>query len=72
MLARQAPVVAESEVKKMKKTEIIKELKDLKKVLEMSPEEYKKEFLDEKETNNATWACKVGYAKSTINWILNH
>lgn len=52
---------------------IEKELKRLKAILDKDPEEYAKELSNEYKTNwesNQTYPYKVGFAQTTIKWIL--
>lgn len=63
-------------MKTMNKKEMIKELKEIKRILEMSPEAYAEEFNKSKYiTRNISaedaWACRTGEIHAKIEWILN-
>lgn len=61
----------------MKKAEIMKRLKELKRLLDMASEEYAEEWnSEERHTRHITpdeaWAIRTGYVKAEIDWILKN
>lgn len=59
----------------MKKAEIIKELENIKKELEMSPEEfcdYIKRKIDSDLKEEDVYTYRTGWIKGSINYILTH